>query len=58
MGDDFWMIISWQHVDRLDDGYGRLLATVLGEKEAIEEAHKWVKLGWESVGIVREVRND
>ena len=39
-----WMVISWRHIDHLDDAYGRLLDTVEGTyEEAAEEARRWIE---------------
>lgn len=38
-----WAIVSWDHVDHLDDKYGRLLAMFEGTyDEAAIEARKWL----------------
>ena len=52
-----WMIISWDHIDHLDDAYGKLVDSLEGTQEEAEESAKsYVTAGWKRVGIVREIK--
>lgn len=47
-----WLIISWQHVDHLDDKYGRCIDEVHGTyDEAAERAREYVH-NCSPVGVV------
>lgn len=51
-----WMIISWRHIDHLDDAYGKLIDVVDGTyEEAAKEARGYV--GYRSpIGLVEVIQ--